>query len=167
MTAFWPTCWKPSQGLPANRTNVTEVDGGWANVDEFASCNTGDFSYVNQYFAGSTKIQHSLSQYDADNFSMWASADGRSFETPEPSVARILSTGLEPVIRDVAASFTKAGLAASNFTADDGTVLVSEVYVSVEPVSQKGNAPASGFTSEKDLFHPGLTIALCFHNNSV
>lgn len=132
MTAFWPTCWKPSQGTPANRINVIKVDGGWANVDEFATCDTGDFSYVDQYFAGSTKIQHSLSQYDAGNFSRWASADGRSFETPEPSVARILSKGLEPVIRDVAASFTKTGLTASNFTADNGTVLVSEVYVSVD-----------------------------------
>ena len=101
-------------------------------MDEFTSCSTGDFSNVNQYLAGFTKAQYSPSRYGAGNYFTWAMAHLSQTETPEPSVARIISKGLERVMRDVAASFTKAGLEASNFTADNGTVFVSEVYVSVD-----------------------------------
>lgn len=134
MAAVWPSCWKPSDGLPANHTNVTDVYGGsaWANVHEFASCKTGDFSNMNKHLAGSTRLEQGLTQYGPGDFSNWSKATLRSSDTPEPSVARILSRGLEPVIRDVAASFTRAALTGSNFTAGNGTVLVSEVFVSVD-----------------------------------
>jgi hypothetical protein len=39
----------------------------------------------------------------------------------------------------------------------DSMVLLSEM--SEKPASQKGNAPTSDFTSEKDLYHPGLTMS--------
>ncbi|OJJ06186.1 hypothetical protein ASPVEDRAFT_87499 [Aspergillus versicolor CBS 583.65] len=134
MAASWPTCWKPSQGTAGNDTGVTEVYGGsaWANVDEFASCKTGDFSTLSKHLAGTTELEQSITQYGPGDFSRWSKADTPDSDTPAASVARILSKGLEPVIRDVAASFTKAALSASNFTAGNGTVLVSEVYVSVD-----------------------------------
>lgn len=135
MAAVWPSCWKPSHGFsPANQTNVTKVYGGraTANVSEFTSCKTGDFSTLNKHLAGTTRLSQSLIQYTPGEFSRWSKADLPSSDTPEPSVARILSKGLEPVIQDVAASFTKAALTASNFTAGNGTVLVYEVFVSVD-----------------------------------
>ncbi|KAL3460016.1 hypothetical protein BJX64DRAFT_278766 [Aspergillus heterothallicus] len=109
---------------PADMTQVST---------EFASCDTGDFSYINHYLGGTKKQVQDLVLYDdTGEFSNWSTIAPRQFETPESGVARILSTGLESVVRDVAASFTKAGLTASNFSAVNGTVLVSKVYVSVD-----------------------------------
>ncbi|KAL4877617.1 hypothetical protein BJY04DRAFT_197934 [Aspergillus karnatakaensis] len=121
---FWPMCWKPS-----DLAKVTDVQRS-LNEANFTFCNIGDYSSMNSYFAGLSTVEFSLYEYPNNSFSE-PTRDMRINDPPEQSVARIIRTGLESVMRDVAASFTQVGLAASNDTTQ-GTVFFFEVYVSVK-----------------------------------
>ncbi|RDW72391.1 DUF3176 domain-containing protein [Aspergillus mulundensis] len=103
-------CWRPESSLAPSLVNIpTEPDAGsvYANKSEFA------FFFKKWYMIDDYLTRVSRSQSDS------------------PNVDKIINTGLEAVMANVAASFTKAALTASNGTVT-GTAYVSEVYVSVD-----------------------------------
>ncbi|KAJ5361611.1 hypothetical protein N7541_002455 [Penicillium brevicompactum] len=117
-------CWKPGKDEPVPVPNITATT--WANQSEFAFCQASYYS-LNGYFSG--QVTNSLSMDNAS--ATWFSFQvGSSLGSGNPNVPKIVRTGLDVVMRNVAASFTKAGLAGSNDTVA-GTMMGTEVYVSV------------------------------------
>ncbi|KAJ5332649.1 uncharacterized protein N7506_006432 [Penicillium brevicompactum] len=116
-------CWKPGKDEPVPVPNITATT--WANQSEFAFCQASYYS-LNGYFSG--QVTNSLPMDNAS--ATWFSFQvGSSLGSGNPNVPKIVRTGLDVVMRNVAASFTKAGLAGSNDTVA-GTMMGTEVYVS-------------------------------------
>ncbi|KAL3479168.1 hypothetical protein BJX99DRAFT_222621 [Aspergillus californicus] len=118
-----PTCWKPTHGLPLQRPNLTEYSRwNWGNTSEFTFCPNISYN-LTEYFAGSINRG-----YMVTNETDWEL--GVLYDPTNQSLLKIIDIGLEPAMSNVAASFTKAGLLASNHTVT-GKVYSSQVYVSV------------------------------------
>ncbi|KAL3474559.1 hypothetical protein BJX99DRAFT_176590 [Aspergillus californicus] len=125
-------CWKPGTGPAVDLYNSSSSPDVFTNTSEFAFCPIDQYR-LPDYFNEATD------QYNAStNFTEWGPSDFRTTMGPldtstvpkSPIIDRIHSVGLEAVMRNIAASFTKAGLQASD-TSVRGTVRRSEVYVSV------------------------------------
>ncbi|CAI7628860.1 unnamed protein product [Penicillium bialowiezense] len=117
-------CWKPGKDETVPVPNITTTT--WANQSEFAFCQASYYD-LDDYFSGEITNYLSLANASADWFSFQVTS---SLGTGNPNVPKIVRTGLDVVMKNVAASFTKAGLVGSNNTVV-GTMLVTEVYVSV------------------------------------
>ncbi|KAL3468103.1 hypothetical protein BJX64DRAFT_84744 [Aspergillus heterothallicus] len=120
------TCWSPATGN--NDTNDDDVSAinlsrltntTWADASQLAFCPVAEFVGA-QYMEGEKRRE-------------WTSGTGVVSEDRlvDASIKRIRTIGLENVIRNIAASYTKQALMASNSTVQ-GTIFNPEVYVSVD-----------------------------------
>jgi hypothetical protein len=130
------SCWRPgNDSSPVDVTQLTNTS--YADPNEFAFCPTGSGDYrLFEYFEGEIRSYNRTSGSSGqwiDNVEKFnTGALGNTNLRPRvPLVERISAVGLEYVMTNVAASFTKAGLMASRTTVA-GTVRTAEVYVDVE-----------------------------------
>ncbi|KAJ0417816.1 hypothetical protein BJY00DRAFT_315607 [Aspergillus carlsbadensis] len=130
------TCWRP--GNDSSAVAVTQLTNtSYADPNEFAFCPTGSSDYrLFEYFEGEIRSYNRTSGSSGqwiDNVEKFnTGALGNTNLRPRvPLVERISAVGLEYVMTNIAASFTKAGLMASRATVA-GTVRTAEVYVDVE-----------------------------------
>ncbi|KAL4901469.1 hypothetical protein BDW74DRAFT_170176 [Aspergillus multicolor] len=122
-----PVCWKPTRSPSYNISSLTRISEGWVNTSEFVFCPDLDFDLLEAAFEG-----YRLNEYIARNLSAWevGNPDSDLYIYGSPCVTRIISDGLEAVVRDVALSFTRAAFTASSYTVS-GAAYAYEVYVSV------------------------------------
>ncbi|OJJ35802.1 hypothetical protein ASPWEDRAFT_41044 [Aspergillus wentii DTO 134E9] len=121
------SCWKPGHGPPVNVTQVGEAIGSWGvfkNASEFAICPLdGPPAKIRQVFASTSFVTHSYGYSTG-----WG---GYVPPTYSDNLRRIVDSGLETVVTNVAASLTKHALDSSNSTIH-GIVNVAQVYVHVK-----------------------------------
>ncbi|KAL2839515.1 hypothetical protein BJY01DRAFT_250469 [Aspergillus pseudoustus] len=130
------SCWRPgNDSSPVDITQLTNTS--YADPNEFAFCPTGSGDYrLFEYFEGEIRSYNrtsgSAGRWINNEEKFNQGALGNTNLRPRvPLVERIGAAGLEFVMDNVAASFTKAGLVASTATVA-GTVRTAEVYVHVE-----------------------------------
>ncbi|RDW76445.1 DUF3176 domain-containing protein [Aspergillus mulundensis] len=102
-------CWKPTNNVPPESINVTRT-GGEELVDESQSafCSRTSYNLVGDSLSGTL-----TRQYTAYNLSRWEPTE---IGWPPDGATKIITDGLELVMANLAASFTKAGLQQSNNT---------------------------------------------------
>ncbi|KAL3467196.1 hypothetical protein BJX64DRAFT_192179 [Aspergillus heterothallicus] len=130
------SCWRPgTNSTPVPVTQLTNTS--YADPNQFAFCPTGSSAYrLFEYFEGTIRSYNRTSGAAGrwvDNVEKFSTgALGNSNLRPRvPLVERISAVGLELVMGNVAASFTRAGLLASRASVP-GTVRSAEVYVDVQ-----------------------------------
>ncbi|KAL2836887.1 hypothetical protein BJY01DRAFT_251766 [Aspergillus pseudoustus] len=129
-------CWKPTEDGSSSssweNTGMSNISYGIrANESAFAFCPADGYN-LEPYLGGVALAKYTI--MNATNAS-WTRDESTGYEevAEQPinqNVLKIISSGIEPVISNVVASFTRAGLVASNHTVV-GTVYSTQVYVSV------------------------------------
>ncbi|KAL2785316.1 hypothetical protein BJX66DRAFT_329382 [Aspergillus keveii] len=110
-------------------TNISH--GIRANESASAFC-PADVYNLEPYLGGVALAQYTIMNGTNASWTREESAYEEVAEQPiNQNVLKIIESGMEPVIRNVVASFTRAGLVASTHTVV-GTVYVTQVYVSVQ-----------------------------------
>ncbi|KAL4915661.1 hypothetical protein BDW62DRAFT_203421 [Aspergillus aurantiobrunneus] len=120
-------CWKPTDDIPFTPPNTTELaksDLKWTDTSRLAFCLPPSFG-LGLFLAGLAWKEHTVEIAEERHES------AQRMASDNENIWKILDAGLEPIVSNVAASFTKAAFEASEFTVD-GTVFASEVYVSVD-----------------------------------
>ncbi|KAB8226320.1 hypothetical protein BDV33DRAFT_197317 [Aspergillus novoparasiticus] len=118
-------CWTAGHEIPDTMNLVpTDTNPGlepsiFKNVDEFAICPVQDIDlYVDRLLASTRNIE------------VYSSTGTTMSWSPSPSMKRVMTSGLDVVLKNIASSLTKYSLDFSNFTVN-GAAKVPEVYVSV------------------------------------
>ncbi|RDW93037.1 DUF3176 domain-containing protein [Aspergillus mulundensis] len=124
------TCWKSSHsGTVFNWENVSYT--GRVDFSELAFCTEGDYG-LRHYFVDTRRQKNS-----SNGVVEWEAPAYRGpqllSDIKTPVLDRVEALGLQPVMHNIAASFTRAALLANNAsTTNYGTVYSYRVYVCVE-----------------------------------
>ncbi|KAL4886869.1 RmlC-like cupin domain-containing protein [Aspergillus karnatakaensis] len=114
------SCWQPIHTSASRPPSIALEDDQWADESEFVFCPTDAYSELVDHLAGAQSSHHLLT----NNLSTLEPTE--STPPPElPIAGKIISTGLESVIENVAASLTRAGRKASNRTVRATTLSTS------------------------------------------
>ncbi|RDW90853.1 DUF3176 domain-containing protein [Aspergillus mulundensis] len=120
------SCWKPSHGASPESINFTlsNTYNRYINVSEGAFCGVGDYTSIPTYLQG-----YRESLYKASNTSDLAPSINTT-RVDQVAANRILDVGLESVMSNIADTYIKYVLDASNVTVN-GDIKGLQVYVFV------------------------------------
>jgi hypothetical protein len=111
---------------------MTNISHGIRANESASAFGPADGYNLEPYLGGVTLVQYTIMNGTNASWTREESAYEEVAEQPiNHNVLKIIESGMEPVIQNVVASFTRAGLVASTHTVV-GTVYVTQVYVSVQ-----------------------------------
>jgi hypothetical protein len=117
-------CWRPDHVDSITVPRIPNISNElWANRSEFAFCPASTYNLV----LDGQSTRHMLIE---NTSAIWRQSGSSAFYS-HANMPKISSTGLRAVIKNIAASYTKDALNASNYTIG-GTIITTEVYVRVK-----------------------------------